>query len=100
MKSDFVIKDPRSHTEQRLGAAATTEERLAFLNDASRRIGSTLDVERTAQELADVALGDVAEVTAHFDRAAFKVARIYVTLAVSLLLAAPAAFAGVSPGAS
>lgn len=56
MKSDFVIKDPRSHTEQRLGAAATTEERLAFLNDASRRIGSTLDLTQTCRETMDVAV--------------------------------------------
>ncbi|MFE7329892.1 SpoIIE family protein phosphatase [Streptomyces sp. NPDC057565] len=31
-------------------------ERLALLDDASRRIGSSLDVARTAQELADVAV--------------------------------------------
>ncbi|MGW3952066.1 SpoIIE family protein phosphatase [Streptomyces sp. NPDC004752] len=42
-------------------AADTTEkyrarERLAALNEASTRIGSTLDVMRTAQELADVTL--------------------------------------------
>ncbi|MFG2915089.1 SpoIIE family protein phosphatase [Kitasatospora sp. NPDC048298] len=31
-------------------------ERLALVNDASARIGSTLDVTRTAQELADIAV--------------------------------------------
>ncbi|SES27212.1 PAS domain S-box-containing protein [Streptomyces sp. yr375] len=44
-----------------LAAHDTTEEhvargRLALLNDASVRIGSTLDLARTAQELADVAI--------------------------------------------
>ncbi|WP_329560703.1 SpoIIE family protein phosphatase [Kitasatospora sp. NBC_01266] len=33
-----------------------SRERLALLNEASRRIGSSLDVVRTAQELADVAV--------------------------------------------
>ncbi|MGD3106472.1 SpoIIE family protein phosphatase [Streptomyces sp. YGL11-2] len=37
------------------------QERLALLNDASARIGSTLDVTRTAQELADVAVPALAD---------------------------------------
>lgn len=36
-------------------------ERLALLDEASRRIGSSLDVARTAQELADVAVPDLAD---------------------------------------
>ncbi|WP_414503900.1 SpoIIE family protein phosphatase [Streptomyces sp. NEAU-L66] len=40
------------------------QERLALLNDASVRIGSTLDVTRTAQELADVAVPALADFVA------------------------------------
>ncbi|WP_330460739.1 SpoIIE family protein phosphatase [Streptomyces sp. NBC_00820] len=35
---------------------SAARERLALLNEASRRIGSSLDVARTAQEMADVAV--------------------------------------------
>ncbi|UGQ11676.1 SpoIIE family protein phosphatase [Yinghuangia sp. ASG 101] len=49
-----------------LSAQDTTEEhmareRLALLNDASVRIGSTLDLTRTAQELVDVAVPRLAD---------------------------------------
>ncbi|MGW2486136.1 sodium/proline symporter PutP [Streptomyces sp. NPDC001606] len=40
------------------------QERLALLNDAASRIGSTLDVSRTAQELADDAVPAVADFVA------------------------------------
>ncbi|GGU71504.1 hypothetical protein GCM10010211_41420 [Streptomyces albospinus] len=40
------------------------QERLALLNDASARIGSTLDVTRTAQELADTAVPALADFAA------------------------------------
>ncbi|MER6069998.1 sodium/proline symporter PutP [Streptomyces sp. NPDC001817] len=40
------------------------QERLALLNDAAARIGSTLDVTRTAQELADDAVPSVADFVA------------------------------------
>ncbi|MFD8388597.1 sodium/proline symporter PutP [Streptomyces sp. NPDC059680] len=40
------------------------QERLALLNDAAARIGSTLDVARTAQELADDAVPPVADFVA------------------------------------
>ncbi|BDM69127.1 hypothetical protein HEK616_26140 [Streptomyces nigrescens] len=40
------------------------QERLALLNDASVRIGSTLDVTRTGQELADVAVPALADFVA------------------------------------
>ncbi|MGW3450513.1 SpoIIE family protein phosphatase [Streptomyces sp. NPDC001076] len=36
-------------------------ERLALLNDVSARVGSTLDVMRTAQEMADVTVGRLAD---------------------------------------
>ncbi|MER5408753.1 SpoIIE family protein phosphatase [Streptomyces sp. NPDC002769] len=36
-------------------------ERLALLNDVSTQVGSTLDVTRTAQEMADVAVGRLAD---------------------------------------
>ncbi|MFF2732780.1 SpoIIE family protein phosphatase [Streptomyces sp. NPDC058008] len=41
--------------------AHLARERLVLLNEASRRIGSTLDLARTAQELADVAVPDLAD---------------------------------------
>ncbi|MFF1278575.1 sodium/proline symporter PutP [Streptomyces marokkonensis] len=40
------------------------QERLALLNDAGARIGSTLDVRRTAQELADVTVPPLADFVA------------------------------------
>ncbi|QOV36902.1 sodium/proline symporter PutP [Streptomyces ferrugineus] len=40
------------------------QERLALLNDAGARIGSTLEVTRTAQELADEAVPSVADFVA------------------------------------
>ncbi|MEU6064463.1 SpoIIE family protein phosphatase [Streptomyces sp. NPDC047082] len=43
-------------TEQHLA-----RERLALLNDVSTQVGSTLDVTRTAQEMADVAVGRLAD---------------------------------------
>ncbi|MFC9231630.1 SpoIIE family protein phosphatase [Streptomyces decoyicus] len=68
--SFFVLEDPRG---RRIGlwymVIDVTErwraqERLALLNDASVRIGSTLDVTRTAQELADVAVPALADFVA------------------------------------
>ncbi|RVX41776.1 serine phosphatase RsbU (regulator of sigma subunit) [Nonomuraea polychroma] len=56
MKPGFLIKDPRSRARLRLSGASTTQERLAFLNDASTRIGSTLDLEQTCREVLDVAV--------------------------------------------
>ncbi|MFC8239849.1 sodium/proline symporter PutP [Streptomyces chartreusis] len=40
------------------------QERLALLNDAGARIGSTLDITRTAQELADEAVPSLADFAA------------------------------------
>ncbi|MFE1765551.1 SpoIIE family protein phosphatase [Streptomyces angustmyceticus] len=68
--SFFGLEDPRG---RRIGlwymVIDVTErwraqERLALLNDASVRIGSTLDVTRTAQELADVAVPALADFVA------------------------------------
>ncbi|WP_275561644.1 SpoIIE family protein phosphatase [Streptomyces sp. 5-6(2022)] len=42
-------------------AQLTARERLTLLNEASVRIGSTLDIDRTAQELADVAIPALAD---------------------------------------
>ncbi|WP_161500566.1 PAS domain-containing protein, partial [Streptomyces antimycoticus] len=39
----------------------TARQRLTLLNEASVRIGSTLDIDRTAQELADVAAPALAD---------------------------------------
>ncbi|MFF1956310.1 SpoIIE family protein phosphatase [Streptomyces sp. NPDC058220] len=39
----------------------TAQRRLLLLNEASVRIGTTLDIVRTAQELADVAVPDLAD---------------------------------------
>ncbi|MFD7917801.1 SpoIIE family protein phosphatase [Streptomyces sp. NPDC059740] len=46
------------------GRAETARERLRLLHDAGTRLGTTLDVTRTAQELADVAVGRFADVVA------------------------------------
>ncbi|CAM5732217.1 SpoIIE family protein phosphatase [Streptomyces fumanus] len=53
-------------TEQyRAGVAAeTARRRLAVVADASARIGTTLELDRTARELADVAVPELADVAA------------------------------------
>ncbi|MDQ0983261.1 SpoIIE family protein phosphatase [Streptomyces sp. V2I9] len=53
-------------TERHLAAAEAerARKRLALLADASARIGTTLGVERTARELAEVAVPDLADVAA------------------------------------
>ncbi|WP_155059588.1 SpoIIE family protein phosphatase [Streptomyces blattellae] len=53
-------------TEQyRAGVEAeTARRRLALIADASARIGTTLDLDRTARELADVAVPELADVAA------------------------------------
>jgi serine phosphatase RsbU (regulator of sigma subunit) len=63
MKRQFVIKDP-SLGGARLGSPATVHEQLAFLNEASRRIGTTLELEETARELMDVAVPRFADTSA------------------------------------
>ncbi|MDQ0963914.1 PAS domain S-box-containing protein [Streptomyces sp. B4I13] len=44
--------------------AEAARRRLALIADASTRIGTTLDLERTARELADVAVPELADVAA------------------------------------
>ncbi|MDX2676454.1 SpoIIE family protein phosphatase [Streptomyces sp. NY05-11A] len=44
--------------------AESARRRLALIADASARIGTTLDLERTARELADVAVPELADVAA------------------------------------
>ncbi|MET8115991.1 SpoIIE family protein phosphatase [Streptomyces prasinus] len=53
-------------TEQRRAEseAARARQRLTLLADASLRIGTTLDLERTARELAEVCVPDLADVAA------------------------------------
>ncbi|MEU6314175.1 SpoIIE family protein phosphatase [Streptomyces sp. NPDC047014] len=50
-----VTAQERDHTEAEAG-----RRRLALLNEASSRIGASLDLERTAQELADLAVPHLA----------------------------------------
>ncbi|MFI5673477.1 SpoIIE family protein phosphatase [Streptomyces cellulosae] len=53
-------------TEQHRAAIETeaARRRLALVADATARIGTTLDLERTAQELADVAVPELADIAA------------------------------------
>jgi PAS domain S-box-containing protein len=53
-------------TEQHRSAAEaeTARRRLALVADASTRIGTTLDLDRTARELAEVAVPDLADIAA------------------------------------
>ena len=51
-----VLVSAHDMTEQH-----SARQRLALLNEASTRIGSTLDLARTAQELADVAIPELAD---------------------------------------
>ncbi|WP_432014369.1 SpoIIE family protein phosphatase [Streptomyces cucumeris] len=65
--SVFPLKDRSGdvfavcHAVVDVTAQARARERLAVLNDASARIGSTLDLLHTAQELADVAVPRLAD---------------------------------------
>ncbi|MGW1894524.1 SpoIIE family protein phosphatase [Streptomyces sp. NPDC002004] len=52
-----ITEQQRVHLEAERG-----RRRLALLGEASLRIGSTLELERTAQELADVAVPELADV--------------------------------------
>ncbi|WP_181448819.1 PP2C family protein-serine/threonine phosphatase [Nonomuraea aridisoli] len=56
MNPGFLIKDPRSRAGSRLSGATASQERLAFLNEASTRIGGTLDLAQTCREVLDVAV--------------------------------------------
>jgi serine phosphatase RsbU (regulator of sigma subunit)/anti-sigma regulatory factor (Ser/Thr protein kinase) len=66
LNRNCVIKAPApdSRAEWRRSSAASAHERLAFLNEASRRIGSTLDLAETSRELMDVAVPRFADTAA------------------------------------
>ncbi|MGW1543041.1 SpoIIE family protein phosphatase [Streptomyces sp. NPDC002309] len=61
-----VAKSVTDVTEQRRAGieAEAARRRLALIADASARIGTTLDLDRTAGELADVAVPELADVAA------------------------------------
>ncbi|MGI5486565.1 ATP-binding SpoIIE family protein phosphatase [Microtetraspora malaysiensis] len=70
MNRNCLIKDPIAgdQSEWRRSSAVSANERLTFLNEASRRIGTTLDLAETSRELMDVAVphfADTAEVLIH-----------------------------------
>ncbi|WP_445330559.1 ATP-binding SpoIIE family protein phosphatase [Streptomyces sp. GSL17-111] len=48
-------------TREALGTMLAPRDRLTWLNEASSRIGTTLDLERTCQELADYAVPELAD---------------------------------------
>ncbi|MEO3863024.1 SpoIIE family protein phosphatase [Acrocarpospora sp. B8E8] len=66
MNRNSVIKDPvpGDRAEWRRRSASSAHERLAFLNEASRRIGSTLDLAETGRELMDVTVPRFADTAA------------------------------------
>lgn len=66
MNRNCLIKEPGRgiRAEWRRSSAASAHERLAFLNEASRRIGSTLDLSETSRELVDVAVPRFADTAA------------------------------------
>ncbi|GII55619.1 hypothetical protein Pth03_40080 [Planotetraspora thailandica] len=66
MNRNCVVKDPSpdNRAEWRRSSAASAHQRLAFLNEASRRIGSTLDLAETSRELMDVAVPRFADTAA------------------------------------
>ena len=49
-------RDAAEQRQRALEAAGAAQARLALLNEASTRIGTTLDLQRTAQELIDVVI--------------------------------------------
>ncbi|MFE7156977.1 SpoIIE family protein phosphatase [Streptomyces sp. NPDC057636] len=59
----FPLKDPAGRVQGVASAVYDTSveywarRRLALVNEASIRIGTTLDIERTAQELAEIGIG-------------------------------------------
>ncbi|MFG2552049.1 SpoIIE family protein phosphatase [Streptomyces sp. NPDC048581] len=64
----WPVRDPGSGTVAGVGTAAfdsseqyAARQRLALLNEAGTRIGTTLNVTRTAQELADLAVPRLAD---------------------------------------
>ncbi|WP_354643992.1 SpoIIE family protein phosphatase [Kitasatospora camelliae] len=49
-------RDAAQQRQRALEAAGAAQQRLALLNEASTRIGTTLDLQRTAQELIEVVI--------------------------------------------
>jgi serine phosphatase RsbU (regulator of sigma subunit) len=66
LNRNCVIKDPAPghRAEWRRDGAASAHERLAFLNEATRTIGGTLDLAETSRELMDVAVPRFADAAA------------------------------------
>ncbi|WP_214109705.1 ATP-binding SpoIIE family protein phosphatase [Acrocarpospora catenulata] len=66
MNRNSVIKDPvpGDRAEWRRRSASSARVRLAFLNEASRRIGTTLDLAETSRELMDVTVPRFADTAA------------------------------------
>ncbi|MEV0973393.1 ATP-binding SpoIIE family protein phosphatase [Microtetraspora glauca] len=67
MNRNCLIKDPSQENQSawRRSSAVSANERLTFLNEASRRIGTTLDLAETSRELMDVTVprfADTAEI--------------------------------------
>ncbi|WP_238499023.1 SpoIIE family protein phosphatase [Streptosporangium soli] len=58
--------NPASPDRPRVGSPASTEEQLSLVNEASRRIGSTLDLCQTGRELMEVAVPRFADAAGIF----------------------------------
>ncbi|MEU9131135.1 SpoIIE family protein phosphatase [Kitasatospora sp. NPDC048540] len=56
-------RDAAQQRQRALEAAGAAQQRLALLNEASTRIGTTLDLHRTAQELVEVVVPRFADFT-------------------------------------
>ncbi|WP_371494317.1 SpoIIE family protein phosphatase [Kitasatospora sp. NBC_00374] len=56
-------RDAAEQRQRALEAAGAAQQRLALLNEASTRIGTTLDLHRTAQELVEVVVPRFADFT-------------------------------------
>ncbi|MET9480385.1 SpoIIE family protein phosphatase [Streptomyces sp. NPDC006638] len=57
----LIVCHLREKRDRRLRNLTISRARLRLLSEAGRRVGSTLDVSRTAEELADVAVAEFAD---------------------------------------
>ncbi|MER5856633.1 SpoIIE family protein phosphatase [Streptomyces sp900105245] len=70
LRSSFPLRDPYGktlgvcHTAVEFNAEDRARERLALVNEAAQRIGTTLDLDRTVQELAEVLVPQLADFAA------------------------------------
>jgi PAS domain S-box-containing protein len=70
LRSSFPLRDPEGktlgvcHTAVEVTAQDRARERLALVNEAAQRIGTTLDLDRTVQELAEVLVPQLADFVA------------------------------------